>query len=57
MVALMLYAWLGPRAALAELMGEILIGLAVTGGGGGRRIRRTVRLFLDGMRRRQPVAI
>ena len=33
MLALLLYLWLGPRAALAELIAELLIGFALLGGG------------------------
>ena len=30
MLALLLYLWLGPRAAFAELVAELLIGLALS---------------------------
>ena len=55
MLALLLYLWLGPRAALMEVMVELVIGLAVIGGGGGRRFMLTLRALLEGMRRRRPV--
>lgn len=54
MLALLLYVWLGPRAALIELMAELLICLAVIGGGGGTRVRRTLRGFFARLRRRRP---
>ena len=38
MLALLLYLWLGPRAALAELMAELLIGIALLGGGRGKLV-------------------
>jgi len=47
MMALLLYLWLGPRAALAEVLVEVLIGLTVTCGGGGRRIMRMLRFLLE----------
>ena len=43
MVALVLYVLLGPRAALAELLLELLVGLAVLGGGGRKRVRLVLR--------------
>jgi hypothetical protein len=41
MLALLLYLWLGPRAALAELMAELLIGSALLGGGRGKLVGAT----------------
>ena len=38
MLALVLYISLGPRAALAESMVEFVIGAAILGGGGGKRL-------------------
>jgi hypothetical protein len=46
-LALLLFLWLGPRAAFAELIAELLIGLAVISGGGGTRIRDSLRMFLE----------
>jgi hypothetical protein len=46
MLALLLYLWLGPRAGLAELMAELLIGIALIGGGRGKLVRATLRLLL-----------
>jgi len=56
MVALLLYVWLGRDAALAEIVAEILIGLIVIGGGGGKRIRVSLRRFLERMRERPALA-
>jgi hypothetical protein len=55
MLALLLYLWLGPRAALAELMAELLIGIAFLGGGRGKRVGATLRLLLERPRLRRPV--
>ena len=52
MFALLLYLWVGREAALLELLAEISIGLAVTGGGGGRRLHRLLRPLLAPIRRR-----
>jgi hypothetical protein len=52
-LALLLYLWLGPRAASIELMAELLICLGVIGGGGGTRVRRTLRGLLPRLRRRE----
>jgi hypothetical protein len=58
MLALLLYISLGPRTALAEIMVEFVIGAAVVGGnsGGGKRLRRSARLFLEQLRRRHALA-
>ena len=53
MLAVLLYVWLGPRAALAEVGAEILIGLSLMGGGRGRKILSTLGLLREQMRRRQ----
>jgi hypothetical protein len=52
-LAILLYLWLGPRAALAELMAELLLGVALIGGGGGKRARRTLSRFLARLRSRR----
>ena len=54
MLALLLYLSLGPHAALIELMAELSLCLALIGGGGGTRVRRTLRAFLARLRRRRP---
>jgi hypothetical protein len=47
-LAIVLYLVLGSRVALAELLAELLIGLLVLGGGGGRkRVRPAVRALLQ----------
>jgi hypothetical protein len=56
MLALLLYISLGPRTALAEIMVEFVIGAAVVGGGGGKRLKRSARLFLEQLRRRHAFA-
>ena len=43
MLALVLYVLLGPKVALAELLVEVLIGLAVLGGGGRKRLALVLR--------------
>jgi hypothetical protein len=53
-LALLLYLSLGPHAALIELMAELSLCLALIGGGGGTRVRRTLRAFLARLRRRRP---
>lgn len=54
MLALLLYLWVGPHAALAEIAAEVLIGLSATGGGGGgRRLRDALRAFLARLRWRR----
>jgi hypothetical protein len=55
MVALLLYLWLGPRAALAELMAELLIGIAFLGGGPGKLVGATLRRLLARLRGRRVV--
>jgi hypothetical protein len=52
MLAILLFLLLGPHAALAELMAELLLGVAVIGGGGGKRARRTLSRFLARLRLR-----
>ena len=54
MLALLLYLWLGPRAAVAELMAELLIGVAFLGGGRGKLVA-TLRLLLTRLRARRVV--
>jgi hypothetical protein len=56
MLALVLYISLGPRAALAESIVEFVIGAAILGVGGGKRLRRSLRLFLAQLRRRHAFA-
>jgi hypothetical protein len=53
MLAVLLYVWLGPRAAVAEIGAEILIGLSLMGGGRGKKILSTLGLLREQMRRRQ----
>jgi hypothetical protein len=55
MLALVLYLWLGPRAAFAELIAEMLIGLTLLGGGRGRAVGATLRLLLACLRGRRVV--
>jgi hypothetical protein len=55
MLALLLYLWLGPRAAFAELMAELLIGLALIGGGRSKLVGATLRLLLARLRGRRVV--
>jgi len=55
MLALLLYLWLGPRVAFAELMAEILIGLALLGGGRGKLVGLTLRRLLARLRGRRVV--
>ena len=50
MLALLLYLLLGPKAALAELLAELLIGLVALGGGGGKRVGLVLRLLLARLR-------
>ena len=47
MLAFFLYFWLGRDAAVAEVAAEILIGLAIVGGGGGKRLKRALQFFLE----------
>jgi hypothetical protein len=53
MLAVLLYLWLGGRAALAEIGAEILIGLSLMGGGRGRKILSALGLLREQMRVRQ----
>jgi hypothetical protein len=53
MLAVLLYVWLGPRAAVAEIGAELLITLSLMGGGRGRKILSTLGLLREQMRRRQ----
>ena len=46
MLALVLYLTVGSRPALAELLVELLIGLAVLGGGGRKRVALVLRALL-----------
>ena len=46
MLALLAYYLLGWHAAAAELAAELAIGLLLYCGGGGKRIRKTLRAFL-----------
>ena len=55
MLALLLYFWLGPRAALAELMAEVLIGIVLLGGGPGKLVGLTLRWLLARLRVRRVV--
>jgi hypothetical protein len=55
MLALLLYLWLGPRAALAELMTELLIGISLLGGGRGKLVGPTLRLLRARLRGRRVV--
>jgi len=55
MLALLLYLWLGPRAAFSELMAELLIGIALLGGGRGRLVGATLRRLLARLRSRRAV--
>jgi hypothetical protein len=55
MLALILDFWLGPHAALAELMAELLIGLALLGGGRGKLVGLTLRRLLARLRGRRLV--
>ena len=51
MLALILLFTVGLRPALFELMGELVVALALLGGGGGGRVRRTLESLLEQMRR------
>ena len=55
MLALLLYLLVGPRVAFAELMAELLIGLALLGRGRGELIGATLRCLLTRMRGRRVV--
>ncbi|MGN6429628.1 MAG: hypothetical protein ACTHNB_02715 [Gaiellaceae bacterium] len=56
MLALVLWFVFGWRAGVAEVLAEAALGLALYGGGGGRRIRRTVRYFWAQTTRRRALA-
>jgi riboflavin transporter FmnP len=43
-LALVLYLLLGPRAAVAELLAELLLGLVLLGGSGASRVGLVLRL-------------
>jgi hypothetical protein len=47
MLALVFYLVLGPRVALTELLAELLVGLAVLGGGGRKRVGLVLRALLS----------
>jgi hypothetical protein len=54
MLAVLLYLWLGRQAALAELLAELVIGVALLGGGGrGRRVVPMLPSLLARPRRRR----
>ena len=53
MLAVLLFLWLGPRAAIAEVGAEILIGLTLMGGGRGRKILSLLGLLREQARRHQ----
>jgi hypothetical protein len=55
MLPILLYLWLGPRAALAELMAELLLGIALLGGGRGKLDGAPLRVFLARLRGRRAV--
>jgi hypothetical protein len=56
MLALILWLVFGWRAGAAELLVEAAIGLALYGGGGGRRLRRSFRDFWARTTRRRTLA-
>jgi hypothetical protein len=47
MLALVLYVMLGPKAALVELLAELLLGLALLAGGGRKRVGLVLRALLS----------
>jgi hypothetical protein len=53
MLAIVLYLWLGPRAAFAELTAELFIGVALMGPGRGKLVGATLRLLLARLRGRR----
>ena len=55
MLAFLLYVLLGPRVALAELTAELLIGIALLGGGRGKLVGATLRRLLERLRGRRLV--
>jgi hypothetical protein len=50
MLAFLLYLALGPKAAFAELLAELLIGFAAMGGGRGKRVGLVLRALLARLR-------
>lgn len=56
MLAVVLYLLLGPRAAIAELLAELLLGLVLLGGGGVRRVGLVLRLLETTLPRRRAEA-
>ena len=58
MLALTLYAVFGTRAALADVMTELIVGLVIIGrSGGGRRLSVELLRFLREIRRRRVPAL
>jgi hypothetical protein len=58
MLALTLYAVFGTRAALADVLTELIVGLVFIGGsGGGRRLSVELLRFLREIRRRRVPAL
>jgi hypothetical protein len=58
MLALTLYLVFGTRAALGDVLTELIVGLAVIGGtGGGRRLSVELLRFLTEIRRRRVPAL
>jgi hypothetical protein len=55
MLALLLYLWLGPRDAFTELMAELLLGIALLGGGRGKLVGAALRLLLARLRGRRAI--
>jgi len=56
MLALILWLAFGWRAGAAEVLVEAAIGLALYGGGGGRRVRQSLRYFWARTARRRTLA-
>ena len=54
MFALLLLLSVGPHAALAEVIAELVISAAIVGGGGGGRLVRTLSSMLGGRPQRAP---
>ena len=55
MLTLLLYLLLGPRVAFAELLAELLVGIALLGGGRGKLVGATLRRLLERLRGRRLV--
>ena len=55
MLTLLLYLLLGPRVAFAELLAELLVGIALLGGGRGKLVGATLRRLLERLRGRHLV--